>query len=295
MPDVNLLRDTKQPEQAPASRPAASFDVTDPSAQPKSGLGSFFRSIFAGRPSSRPNIVAGGVPPKGKMSLQRASGQERILSETKTAPRSSVIPLPEDDGAFHVNLLSEELVSTFDPRHKIIQLALFALGAVAIVVAAYFGLRFYGTTVAKQVSSDQQTITQINQQIDALGHEQQTVATTTKKLNAVRNLIDRHVRWSRFFKQLERYTLPTVTYGTTFSGDIGGSMSLSASTNSFDEVAKQYLVFQQAVTNHDFITSFSISGASISKGQAGDRVAFTVNVTMVPELLENPPTTSTTP
>src|SRR5690242_10263068 len=101
MPDVNLLRDTKQPDEPrPPERPRREFPLTDPSAQPAAGIGGFFRSMF----SRRPTAVQPTVPPRsngttgrsGTMSLGRSGSPERILSETKKASRPAVIPLPED-------------------------------------------------------------------------------------------------------------------------------------------------------------------------------------------------------
>src|SRR5690349_5301997 len=118
MPDVNLLRDTKQPEQPPKPpmRQPGQFEMTDPSAEAK-GVGGFFRSLLSRR---SPPLGTPAVPRQtGKMSLGgKTTSQERILSETKQTSRPAVIPLPEDDGNYNVNLLSEDLVSTFNPRQK---------------------------------------------------------------------------------------------------------------------------------------------------------------------------------
>ncbi len=295
MPDVNLLRDTKQPEQPKPSKTPSGFDVTDPAAQDKPGLGGFFRNMFAGRSAGQPPTPATpSAPSRGKMSLQKSTGQERVLSENRSAARPAVIPLPEDEGAFNVNLLSEELISTFNPRQKMIQLGLFALGAILILGGAYAALRVYRSTVAKQVTADQQSIAKVETDITSLSQQQQAVVVTTKKLGAVKALIDRHVRWSRFFHQLEHYTLPTVSFGPSFAANIGGAMSFSATTTSYENVAKQYLVLQQAIKNQDFISEFTITGASESKTPSGDRVNFTLSFTILPSLLENPPVAATT-
>ncbi len=290
MPEINLLHDTQQPE-APKKpeEPRREFAVTDPSAEEKPGIGGIFRSLFRRRPSPSglPPTVAPTRPGTGKMSLGRTTAPERILSETKKASRPAVIPLPDEEGGYNVNLLTEDLVSTFNPRQKMMQLGFIALGAAAVVLAMYAGLRFYASRLTQQVSSAKQQLEAVQSDVQRLAPDQAVVTSTTKKLSAVQALVDRHVRWTRFFAQLERYTLPSVTYGTSFSGDITGAMTLSASTSSFDEVAKQYLVFQQAVTNHDFISSFAITGATLQKSNQGDRVNFTVTMTILPELLEN--------
>lgn len=289
MPDVNLLRDTKEPAPKPKPpTPPGPGQMTDPSAASKAGIGGMFRSLFNRRPSPTDSPVK---PSTGRMSIGgRSTTQERILSETKRAPmRSGVIPLPEDQGAYDVNLLTEDLVTTFNPRQKFMQLGGIVLGAAVIVVLAYVGLRYYASTVSKQVDQDRQTLTSLQQQVAGLNNEQQLVSSTTKKIGAIQSLIDRHVRWTRFFTALERYTLPTVTYGEHFTGDISGSITLTATTGTFDDVAKQYLIFEQAVGQKDFISSFNIDGASQSGSGASQKTTFTVTLTLIPTLLENPP------
>lgn len=295
MPDVNLLKDTDRPDQPSKPEPRLpQFAMTDPAAGSPSGLGGFFRGILKRRSSGAPRPLSRSTPTSagGKMSLGQTNAQQRILTETKKASRPSVIPLPDEETGYNVNLLTEDLVSTFSPRQKLIQLGLAGLVAIALVAAAYGGLRFYSSRVTKQVTSTKQELIGVQAQVSALKAEQTTIASTAKKLSAVKTLLDRHIRWTKFFTKLEQYTLPSVTYGSSFSGDITGSMALSASTSTFDEVAKQYLVFEQAVTNHDFISTFSITGATLTKGLAGDQVNFTVSFTIIPEILENPPVTN---
>lgn len=294
MPDVNLLRDTKEPTDPPKPPPPPGpGPLTDPSALGRPGIGGIFRSLF--------NRGSGlGNPPTSKSAVGRGSvgkttAQERILSETKKSLRPGVVPLPEDQGNYDVNLLTEDLVSTFSPQKKFMQLGLIALGAAVVVGLGYAGLKLYASNISHQVSVDRQQLDTLTQQTASLAADQQQVTSTTNKIAAVKALIDRHTRWTRFFAALERYTLPTVNYGSNFTGDISGSMTLAATTTSFDEVAKQYLVLEQAVANKDFISSFSITGAS-ETGTGGDRHAeFTISLNILHELLENPPQVTKAP
>lgn len=292
MPDVNLIHDTQQPEEPkPPVRPDPRFELTDPSKDAPRGVGGLWRSLFGARkPIPAPTPAKPADP--GRMSVGRAGAQERILSETKSTSRPPVIPLPDEDDSTGVNLLTDELVTKFNPRQKIIQLAMFSLGAVILVAAAYFGLQYYSSRVEHDVTTTQANLTSVREQIAVLGPENTLATSTANKLAALKALIERHYRWTRFFERLEHYTLPSVTYGSTFSGDVSGSMTLSASASSYDEVAKQYLILDQAVLNHDFISKFEITSATTVAGQSGESVSFSINLTILPSVLANTPSSS---
>jgi len=53
-------------------------------------------------------------------------------------------------------------------------------------------------------------------------------------------------------------------------------------------LAKQYLIYEQAVAAGDFITSFSITGASRSTSEKKETVSFTVSMELIPTIYDNP-------
>lgn len=285
MPDVNLLKDTERLDQTkpPPRRPAGAGELTSPPADHGQGLGGWFRSLF-----NRPPSVLPTTPTEvGKMTLNRGGGGERILSEKRSRP--AVIPLPEDEGSYNVNLLSEELVTTVKPRQRAIQLGLVAIGAAAAVGLIYGGITLYGRTVRQQIQSTQQELSDVKRRIAELNVDQQRAVATTQKLTAIRGLIDQHTRWMNFFRRLENYTLPTVTYGTSFAADQNGVITLAAKTTSYDEIAKQYLIWQQLVADHEFISNFTITGANAQAAKEGTTYSFTMTMTLLPTVLVNSP------
>jgi hypothetical protein len=136
--------------------------------------------------------------------------------------------------------------------------------------------------VAEKITNVQTELATVRSQVSALVKVQQTASATTQKLSAIRSLIDQHARWTKFFALLEKYTLPTVTYGGTFTSTLYGNISLTATTTSYEEVARQYLVFKQLVADKKFISGFSITGATSSKSKdAGPKVNFTVSLSLL--------------
>ena len=283
MPDVNLLKDTERFQEA-SKKPEApkSFDLSTPDAEEKKGLGGVFRSLFNRKPPAPPPPPTSAT---GTMSVGRTRPGERILSETKKAA-PSVIPLPDEE-SFNVNLLTEELVGKFNPQQKLLQLGLVAVGAAVFVGLVYGGLSFYEKSVTSQVKTAEDSLRGVNREIGSLRDKQLEIVDTTKKIAAIKSLIDRHIRWTKFFDRLEHYTLPNVSYGTIFTGDVSGALTFTATTDSFENVAAEYLILEQAVKNGDFIDSFEISGANHVVSNNISTVTFHESIQLKPELLEN--------
>lgn len=286
MPEVNLLQDTKSPDLPPKKpRKPGQPDLSSPAGEP-GGISKFFHfGKKSGAPLDSPQRKLGASPDTSKMGLGRSKPEQRIINEKRSNPPKAMVPLPEDDEAgFNVNLLSEDLYTKFKPRQKLMQLGLVALGAAAVVGLIFFGLDLLQRSVTSDVTNKQAELATVRSQIDSLKNEQQAIQNTTKKIAAIRDLIDQHTRWTQFFARLESYTLSNVFYGPAFSGDIKGSMTFTATTDSFNSVAKQYLVFQQALAAGNFISSFTISNATRSVTAAGSQVHFTVSFNVLPSV-----------
>jgi len=286
MPEVNLLKDTEKPDE-PVKKPPpppGQVPLSDPVMPEGRGIGDMFRSLFGRR--LRPESLPVATPEFGKMSVKTGRRDERILEEKrKSAP--TMIPLPEEEGGLDVNLLTEDVFTRVDPRQKLILLGVVALSAAAFVALAWFGLDLFEKNVTNQIIASRTKLEQLTSEVTKLDNSSQEVELTTKKLSAIRGLIESHIRWSKFFEQLERYTIAAVTYGPSFSSDIGSSITLSAKASTFEDVAEQYLVLQHAVEQGDYILGFAISGAARQVTNQGPSVTFTINLILNPLLLLN--------
>lgn len=290
MPDVNLLRNTQQPEDRPPKpRPPANPRLTDPQAEPKKSLGDSLRSLLGKR--SAPDIV---VPKSSAMAVGRGPAGQRILSDKsttiKTAP--NITPLPEDDD-FNVNLLTEDVASTFNLRLRLIQIGLVAVGAAVLVGLVFVGLGFYEKSIESDVQTTREQTLAAQTEITKLEKDLTGAKEIATRLDAFQSLVGKHVRWTNFFDRLERYTLPEVTYGGSFSGTLSTTLNFSATTDSFERLAKQYLIYEQAIAAGDFITDFSITAASRSVEETNEKVTFSVSMQLVPTIFDNPLPTTT--
>ncbi len=286
MPEVNLLKDTEKLNNG-EKKPVVPMppELTTPDPTPPSGLKSFFSSLLHRGPKSLPVSTPNPVRPQtSTMSTGKSRSGERILSE-KRQSGPSVIPLPEDDdNSYNVNLLSEDLILNNNPRQRAIMLGVIALGAAVMVGLAYGGLLVYQNKIDSKITLIKSELSAVNDEIVSLTKDQKIAASMVQKISAIRSLIDRHTRWTKFFSLLERYTLPSVTYGPAFNGTLGGSITLAGKTNSYEEVARQYLIFQQLVREKKFISAYQITGAtSTSSKEGATTVTFVVSMTLLPE------------
>lgn len=286
MPDINLLKNTEKydPANPKPLPPTGPGPLSDPSLEAK-GFGGALRSFF----SRRPKIVEPSTPTLGKatsgagrMSLGRSTAGERILNEKKSKPTMIQLPEEEESG-FSVNLLGQDIGQVITLRRQAMKLAMVAIGSIVFVGLVYIGLTFFQTTLTTDIDEKKQQITSLQSEIKQLEETQAGVAATTKKITAIRSLIDRHVHWSKFFAELEKITTADVFYGTSFTGDLSGGVTLAARTTSFDNVATQYLLYQQAVNRGDFLRSFEITGASKKDSKTGPEVSFTVSLEVAPD------------
>ncbi len=291
MPDVNLLRNTERPDEQAAKQKAPPMpELSRPTIEPKRSLGESLRAMLGRR---NPEPVAPAAARPSGMTLERGASGQRILTDKTQTASNIVVPLPEDDD-FNVNLLTEDVVGTFNVRLRLMQLGGVALGAIVLVALAYVGLSYYENSVAKEVAKIQAETASTQKEITSLQSDLDQAKTDGSRLTAARTLIDEHIRWSKFFEKLERYTLPQVTYGGSFSGTLTNEMTFSAKTDSFESLAQQYLVFQEAINKKDFISGFSITGATRTVQDTKESVVFNVSMQLVPTVFTIPAPSTTT-
>jgi hypothetical protein len=140
----------------------------------------------------------------------------------------------------------------------------------------YTGLKVYESNI---IVEKQEVVTQINTikgELLSLQSEQLDAIAFYNRAEAVRFALAKHVHWTQFFQQLEKYTEKDV-YFVNFTGDLSGNLTLAAFGTSYESVARQYTTFQNA---RDFVSTVTISGAQ-RDGHFG-QVAFTVTLQLIP-------------
>ncbi len=179
-----------------------------------------------------------------------------------------------------------------EPRKKLINLGFISLGAVVLIILAYFGLAFYQSNIVTRTQEVRQERLDLDKQISDLKNQQDASIDYKRKLEAVKNIISHHVYWSKFFEKLEEYTIKDVYYVGAFNGVLNSTINLSAETNNFTSVAEQLIVFQNA---EDFVSEVIITGAKKSGSGSSSEIAmpgeiiesfvtFSISLKLVPSI-----------
>lgn len=187
----------------------------------------------------------------------------------------------ESSEGFMVNLLPDELAGKVNPRQKLMRLGIVVIASVALVVIAAGGLAFYRSRVVKKTENVRAQRTSVEAAILTLRDEQRTSLKLQEETQAIANLMNQHVYWTKFFRKLERYTDPEVVFSGTFAGDLKGRLSMQASAKNFRALARQLLIFSQA---KDFVTDAVTTSATSSDLSHGEIVSFGIELTLASDI-----------
>ncbi len=104
-----------------------------------------------------------------------------------------------------------------------------------------------------EIEKNMLSFSELNKNISILGQE----------IRLVQDALNKHIYWTHFFSLLEKYTVSDVYYSGLAVGTNGG-LTLNASTNSYDSVAKQLKVLNSEKAQ-EFVEEASITSAKQDK------------------------------
>ena len=188
-------------------------------------------------------------------------------------------------GTVGVNLITSEAqkeASSRVIRKNIIQLAVSFLIALILALLVYGGVLLYGSREAGRVAVVRSQLDAVEQDIARLEKENKKLLGFQNKLTAVKSLLDSHISPLPFFDELEKNTLPDVSYDTLVLTK-KGTASLSAATTNYTTLGRQLLAFEQS---ERFITRVQFSSISSSLDQLGEIIGirFSISLNLDPAL-----------
>ena len=158
---------------------------------------------------------------------------------------------------------------------------------ILLVALVYLGITWYQLRITQQIKEIEIEIAEVNKQISQLETKKTAALDLQNRLNLIRQLLDRHVYWTKFFDLLEKYTISDVYY-TNFSMVGNDRLSISAIGKDYNSVAQQLVAFQNAA---DFVKNVRIDSASAEIDTAGGNyigVSFSVYLEFVPGIFLDP-------
>lgn len=158
-------------------------------------------------------------------------------------------------------------------------LLLLASIASLIIIGVFYGALFLQEqAIIKEQKLQRTAMLEIEKEILDFNDLNKNIKVLSEEIDLVQGALNKHIYWTKFFTLLEKYTLPEVYYSGVSAG-INGALSLSASTNSYEAVARQLKVLQQEQAQ-EFVQSVVINSASLGT----DGVGFSVNLVLNPDL-----------
>lgn len=214
---------------------------------------------------------------KSKMKKEKKKGEER-------SPEILPATLPLDSNLLDVNLLPVD--DTHAPEktlknvtHRLILVLLLTLFVVSLL---YGALRWFAWSRQQRALALVIEQERIDQALARLEQKADDIRLLEQRISSVRLLLNRHVLWTQFFTQLERYTLPDVYYMTLNVG-LGQTISLHGVARDFETLARQLLVLDKA---QDFVRVASVANAQAADGQGDGEstIRFTVDLDLNPDI-----------
>lgn len=125
-------------------------------------------------------------------------------------------------------------------------------------------------------NEQKQKITEIEKKILTFSELNKNINTLGQEIRLVQDTLSKHIYWTHFFSLLEKYTVNDVYYSGLAVGTNGG-LTLSASTNSYDSVAKQLKVLNSEKAQ-EFVKEASITSAKQDKdGSVSFQIILSLN------------------
>lgn len=200
-------------------------------------------------------------------------------------PVSRVRPAPpaaeQDRGG--VNLLPEELVVSFDLRKQLATLGLVAVAAALVVGVIYVSLLLWEETQVRKTDEKKLATQEVLLKLSALRKEQQQAILLKASNDVIRQLLNKHVYWTKFFDKFEQYTLPAVYYPSGVSTDLSGTLSLTGVAPDVETIIEQLVVYRAAT---DFVASVNID--NITRVEDEQNYNFIVDFKFVPDIYYRP-------
>ncbi len=158
---------------------------------------------------------------------------------------------------------------------------------ILLAVTAYLGMTWYQLKITRQIEEIEIKIDDLNQQIAQYEKGKLAALELESYLALVRQLLDNHVYWTKFFGLLEDYTIEDVYY-SNFSMAGKEKLVIAAVGKDYNSVAKQLVAFQQA---SDFVKDVRIDAASAEiNPETGtyNGVSFNINLELLPDVFLKP-------
>ncbi|MFC1687572.1 PilN domain-containing protein [Patescibacteria group bacterium] len=255
---------TPVPPKPPEPKPVQAVQPPPPPAQPpkkeeKKGPGlwtrfsAWMKKLFSSK--KKPGIPPAPLPP-----IAEKPAPEKIEKKVKKNRPAHRRPLVDEKNQFseapefekgrlhEVNLVPDDLLGESQPMKRIRTVGFVAVIGIIIVALAYTGIWWYMKDIIGKTEDIDLETAQVREEIDAYADFRQEAELLKRHVNDLSYVLDHHLHWNEFFKQLEKHTLASDVYYSTISVNTSGSVTIAAVGRDNIAVARQLTLLQNSPT-----------------------------------------------
>ena len=186
-----------------------------------------------------------------------------------------------EKGLRGINLIPEEFLAKkqLSTKQQLVIFLLVVVFSSGIIYGSSLTISYYQGKIDESIAAKQQEAIAITKEIKNLEGKKQQNINFQDKLLSLKDILNKHIYWTKFFGLLEKYTIDNV-YFTGFSADNSGQVTLPAAADSYETAVKQIVALRQA---SDFVKDVAVDSIQLSsqkdRGIVG--VTFNLKVTLV--------------
>ncbi len=209
-----------------------------------------------------PNLIKMISGRNGKKIIQETSDQiDDVLSPPPISEyfHRDLKKVYEEKKEAEVNLIDNDYEYLVRKKfwNRLRGLLIIALIFLIMFSAVFIYLKTQKTNLVSEYNQVNQSIAQTEAEINTYGFEKMQAIALKDRALILKILLDQHIYWTKFLGLLEHSTISDVYY-VNFVADSNGDIILSAKAKTYNNVAEQLLVFQEA----DFIEQVEINSAT---------------------------------
>lgn len=239
---------------------------------------------------AKPAVPA--LPPVKEIEkVEPAKTEITVMATAKTPTKATVAKTDHHKaGGYHttepikhnrrtyINLIPSELLKGEAGGINWLRIILAMVLPALLIFCCYLGISLLQTNINKKIESGRTELAQLQKSIGDYNERAKINNDTANRVLTLKKILDNRIYWSKFFALLEKYTLDGV-YFNDFKADVTGLISLPATADNYEVVARQLVALSGA---KDFVKDAKTTSLQVaSDNQAGiTGVNFVLHLTL---------------
>ncbi|MEI6287996.1 MAG: hypothetical protein WCP18_00210 [bacterium] len=220
----------------------------------------------------KPEVKDLNVPPPSPLHQDK----KKVEAPHVEAPHKKELPEKLKKSLVDINFIPEDLlaISYYTPIWKTLIILLAVIVPASAVVGAYFWIDKESQKVKSDLLVSEKVLNDLN---FSLSDYQKKTNQLKNRLTTLQGLLNSHIRWTKFFTALEKYTLDGVYYGN-FSADTSGQVVLPATAKDYGTLASQIVALKNAT---DFVSEVKVDNISMKSDNRAGIIGVSFQLKMV--------------